>query len=285
MASGTRTRTSSTAPSAPGPCPTARGNAPAAAPGWSSASRSSAPAACSRSGSSSGSCSAAWRCPSRSGSGLPSTTQAGTGIPGDDSTRAAARPPASRPARPRLAAVAPKASLAAMRQIALLDQRIAEDGASLASAVKANRPDNIATRAARARRRCRGGREVRRGPRELAGRGGPGRLARRLLRQGRLDLARGPREVRLQQEGLQGVGQVDADGPQEGGQARHRQRAPLPRPPAPSCPSSTTARSTSRPAQGAGASAQAHSRSAPRTPHPRHRLPPRVASTRCDPSQ
>lgn len=40
--------------------------------------------------------------------------------------------------------VAPKAALSAMRQIALLDQRIAEDGAALKSAVKANRPGDIA---------------------------------------------------------------------------------------------------------------------------------------------
>jgi hypothetical protein len=77
------------------------------------------------------------------GLGLPSTTQAGTGLPGtinQGGGPAASLAPGQTPA----AAVAPKASLAAMRQIALLDQRIAEDGALLASAVKANRPDNIA---------------------------------------------------------------------------------------------------------------------------------------------
>jgi hypothetical protein len=77
------------------------------------------------------------------GLGLPSTTQAGTdpnGVftPGNGPAASLA------PGQTAVPAVAPKASLAAMRQIALLDQRIAEDGASLASAVRANRPDNIA---------------------------------------------------------------------------------------------------------------------------------------------
>lgn len=77
------------------------------------------------------------------GLGLPSTTQAGTdpnGVftPGNGPDASLA------PGQTAAPAVAPKASLAAMRQIALLDQRIAEDGASLASAVRANRPDNIA---------------------------------------------------------------------------------------------------------------------------------------------
>ncbi len=77
------------------------------------------------------------------GLGLPSTTQAGTDTNG--TTNPGGGPVASlAPGQTPVATVAPKASLAAMRQIALLDQRIAEDGASLASAVKANRPDNIA---------------------------------------------------------------------------------------------------------------------------------------------
>jgi hypothetical protein len=77
------------------------------------------------------------------GLGLPATTQAGTGLPG--TINPGGGPTASlAPGETPVSAVAPKASLAAMRQIALLDQRFAEDGASLASAVKANRPDNIA---------------------------------------------------------------------------------------------------------------------------------------------
>jgi hypothetical protein len=78
------------------------------------------------------------------GLGLPSSAEAGTdtpgivNIPGQGPTKSLA------PGETPVAAVAPKASLAAMRQIALLDQRIADDGALLASAVRANRPDNIA---------------------------------------------------------------------------------------------------------------------------------------------
>jgi hypothetical protein len=77
------------------------------------------------------------------GLGLPSTTQAGTdtnGVTTPGKSPAASLTPGASP----VDAIAPKASLAAMRQIALLDQRMAEDGALLASAVKANRPDNIA---------------------------------------------------------------------------------------------------------------------------------------------
>jgi hypothetical protein len=78
------------------------------------------------------------------GLGLPSTSAAGNGATGITNPGAspAATPDPVTGIVPT--ATVPKAALSAMRQIALLDQRIAEDGASLKSAVKANRTADIA---------------------------------------------------------------------------------------------------------------------------------------------
>lgn len=77
------------------------------------------------------------------GVGLPSGTVAGNDPPGTGANPGGA-PNASGDPGTNPAATAPKASLAAMRQIALLDQRMAADGATLKSAVKSNRAGDIA---------------------------------------------------------------------------------------------------------------------------------------------
>jgi hypothetical protein len=78
------------------------------------------------------------------GLGLPSTSAAGNGTTGitNPGTGPAPTPDPVTGIVPDVAV--PKAALSAMRQIALLDQRIAEDGAALKSAVKANRTADIA---------------------------------------------------------------------------------------------------------------------------------------------
>ncbi len=76
------------------------------------------------------------------GLGLPSTASAGNDSTG--TTNTGKGPTASLAPGASAVPVLPKKSLAAMRQVALLDERIAEDGAALKSAVKANRPADIA---------------------------------------------------------------------------------------------------------------------------------------------
>ena len=77
------------------------------------------------------------------GLGLPTSPASANGLPGtptkDGGQANASLAPGASPV-----SVAPKASIAAMHQMALLDQRIAADGASLKAAVKANRPGDIA---------------------------------------------------------------------------------------------------------------------------------------------
>jgi hypothetical protein len=77
------------------------------------------------------------------GLGLPSSPASANGLPGTP-TNNGGHPSASVAPGSSPVAVAPKASIAAMHQMALLDQRIAEDGATLKAAVKANRPGDIA---------------------------------------------------------------------------------------------------------------------------------------------
>jgi hypothetical protein len=76
------------------------------------------------------------------GLGLPSGTTAGNGIVGNTSTNGSPKPSLAPGAGPVV--TAPKAALAAMRQIALLDERMAADGKTLKAAVKANRTADIA---------------------------------------------------------------------------------------------------------------------------------------------
>ena len=77
------------------------------------------------------------------GLGLPTGTTAGNGIIGNP-TNPGGSPKASLAPGAAPVVVAPKAALAAMRQIALLDERMAADGATLKAAVKANRTGDIA---------------------------------------------------------------------------------------------------------------------------------------------
>ena len=77
------------------------------------------------------------------GLGLPSSPASANGLPGTTINNGG-HPSASVAPGSSPVAGAPKASIAAMHQMALLDQRIAEDGATLKAAVKANRPGDIA---------------------------------------------------------------------------------------------------------------------------------------------
>ena len=94
------------------------------------------------------------------GLGLPSTSAAGNGTTGitNPGTGPAPTPDPVTGIVPDVAV--PKAALSAMRQIALLDQRIAEDGAALKSAVKANRTADIARRFERSAPTPRSGRST-----------------------------------------------------------------------------------------------------------------------------
>lgn len=77
------------------------------------------------------------------GVGLPSDLPTVVGVPGA-SANTGAGPNGSLAPAASAATAATSDSLAAMRQMALLDERMAADGATLRSAVKANRPADIA---------------------------------------------------------------------------------------------------------------------------------------------
>jgi hypothetical protein len=80
------------------------------------------------------------------GLGLPSGAtgaNGANGLPGTTTNNGGQANPSLAPGASPIVA-APKASIAAMHQMALLDQRIADDGATLKAAVKANRPGDIA---------------------------------------------------------------------------------------------------------------------------------------------
>jgi hypothetical protein len=77
------------------------------------------------------------------GLGLPTSPAGVNGLPGTTTNNGGQANASLAPGASPIVA-APKASIAAMHQMALLDQRIADDGATLKAAVKANRPGDIA---------------------------------------------------------------------------------------------------------------------------------------------
>lgn len=77
------------------------------------------------------------------GLGLPSSPAGVNGLPGTTTNNGGQANASLAPGASPVVA-APRASIAAMHQMALLDQRIADDGATLKAAVKANRPGDIA---------------------------------------------------------------------------------------------------------------------------------------------